>query len=281
MKNWISFLINFYILYITFVIVNILWQFFVFFKYILGVSLILPGDFWFPIPFWIVSIFQSIKWFVLLLASVYFKYSIAFLLWIFVHWMIIKYIIPKWWFVFIPFTPFIIPIPLRDPLLNYIPPFKDLTDAGLLPLMEKMLFLIISDISVKSKLGNGFDYIMDYLENSIKHIIKELFPNFNIENEFKKLKMGNNYEPELPKQDNGLDLTEEQQNTLKDKYNDDYYKIVLQTINIETENCINKNTIPITPDMNYIEKKSISLNNEGLKLKCQAESISSYIRANY
>lgn len=275
MQDWIKNLIYFYVFYITTYILYTSNIVFKAFRRITGLHHITVAN----IPIVIVVILNVLIFIFFGITGFYFKYTVSFLLWIFVHWLIIKYVIPKYFIFFIPFIPFIIPIPLRETLLNYIPPFKDLTEAGLLPLMEKILFTLISDITIKRKLLNSFDYILEYLKKSIKEIIKIIYPNNNIENEFNKInKVGDNYEPGYPKTN---DNDENYEKTIKERANNEYYKNTLDLINLETNNCITNNTILITPDMNLIEKKKINIENEGIKIKCRAESISSYIKANY
>jgi hypothetical protein len=188
------------------------------------------------------------------------------LFFIFIAWLVIKYIVPIIYIFFIPFPPFFAPIPLRYVILENVPPFKDLTEAGILPLMERLLFKIISGEVVRDKTIHCFGYIFDFVKINIKNIIKQNFPDIDLDSYFDK-----NKEPEEEI------ITEKQ---IIEENKNEYYQKAIKIINAEYENCYNTNK-QILDNLSEPEIAIANIKNEGVKIKCYSESISSYVKANY
>ena len=277
MQSWISNIVNLIVIFIFTFVIKFAIFCFVCFKFFTFTSIAVA----LPLPNWFLFISGGIINFYFMIAWFIFRYVLIILLWIFIHWMIVKYIIPAYMIIFIPFIPFVVPIPLRQPILDYIPPFKDLTEAGILPLMEKILFTFISPISFKDKFENSFDYILDYLKFSFNYIIHQFYPNFNIDDEIEKIKSGNIFEPDIPKTDDKEELTSDEINTLNEQSSNLYYQEIMKMINLEVKSCVAKNTLFITPDMNEMDKLAVKLNNNVLNYTCQINAIGDYIKANY
>lgn len=93
------------------------------------------------------------------------------LLYIFAFWMIIKIFVPIIMLFLIPIPPLILPIPLQMLMLEKIPPFRRLTDRGILPLMEKLLNIFISNETIKNKFEKSFVSTYGFLYNEINNIL--------------------------------------------------------------------------------------------------------------
>ena len=277
MESWISNIVNLLVIFLFTFAIKFSVFILVAFKFITftSIALALPLPLWFLYP---VGILINVYFFI---GFAIFRYVLVILLWIFVHWMIIKHIIPPFMIFFIPFIPFIIPIPIRQPILDYIPPFKALTEAGILPLMEKILFTFISEIPFKDKFTNTIDNILNYLKFSFKYLIHQFYPNYDIDTEIERIKVGNDFIPNIPTSDDTENLTDDEKNTLNDRNNSKYYNDIMKMIKVEVQSCIDKNTQITTPDMNEMEKLTVNFNNNLLNYTCQINSIGDYIKANY
>lgn len=93
---------------------------------------------------------------------------------IFVFWMIIIIFVPYIIIVPIPIIPFILPIPLKTMMLELIPPFRKLTDRGILPLMRRIFFRLISYETIKNKFTNSFVDIYGFLFDDIKIVLNDV-----------------------------------------------------------------------------------------------------------
>ena len=151
-----------------------------------------------------------------------------FLLWIFVFWLIIKYIIPVIILIPIPMIPFIIPIPIRQILLDYVPPFKALTDAGILPLMEKVLFTIISPQKVKRKLQLIAGHIIDFIKTTIERMFSYLNIKEKLSNAINNYTKDKKDNPEIPKENK--EENKEYQKEIDKRENKDFSQISLNFI---------------------------------------------------
>ncbi len=96
------------------------------------------------------------------------------LIWIFIFWMVIILYVPEIVPIPIPIIPFIIPIPLKSLILEYVPPFKILTDRGILPLMRRIVFgVLFKESSIKDKFRGVFIETYGFLYGEIKTILGE------------------------------------------------------------------------------------------------------------
>ncbi len=208
----------------------------------------------------------------------YLNFNIVFwiLLFIFVVWLIIKYIIPVVWLLFIPFIPFIIPIPLRAILLA-IPPFPQLTDAGILPFMEKILNIIISPGSLINILRSIFEDTFDFLYTSTNYIypnygedIKKSFENIRVEEK-------NKIKPSEIKSDDTTYDDISYNTVLEEKENSDSYKLKTKQLNDEIKQNILGDTILTNPDMSLYDKTKASTTNNMNYVKYNSQALNKYI----
>lgn len=260
--------INFMIVYNIAKIIFVSWGLIVFIKKILFLEDALPGDIEYPLPLWIVFTFFFIVGFIFFITSYLHLYMFFLLFFIFIAWLIIKYIVPVVYIFFIPFPPFFAPIPLRYVILENVPPFKALTEKGILPLMERILYTLISGEVVKDKIEHCFGYIFDFIKINIKNIIKINFPNIDLDSYFSSNEIIKEEEKEISEEQ----IVEENKN--------EYYKKAIKIINNEYENCYNANK-KLLDNLSEAEVAIANITNEGVKIKCYTESISSYIKANY
>jgi len=93
------------------------------------------------------------------------------LLYIFAFWMIIRIFVPIIILFIIPIFPLILPIPLQIIMLETIPPFKKLTDRGILPLMERLMNIIISKDYIYMKFKDVFVETYGFLYDEINGIL--------------------------------------------------------------------------------------------------------------
>ena len=129
----------------------------------------------------------------------------SFLIWIFIFWMIIILFVPEIIIIPIPFIPFIVPIPLKSLILDYVPPFKILTKRGILPLMRRIIFgVIFKESSIQDKFRGVFKETYGFLYEEIKNILGEYMINIKMD------------EPETQKISKGLQDDEYKVNTIDD-----------------------------------------------------------------
>jgi len=95
------------------------------------------------------------------------------LVYIFIFWMLIIIFVPFIILIPIPIIPFLLPIPLKSILLEYVPPFKRLTDRGILPLMRRIVFTFFSEKGIKDKLGDVFITSYGFLYKELKMILND------------------------------------------------------------------------------------------------------------
>jgi len=93
------------------------------------------------------------------------------LLYIFAFWMIIKIFVPIIMLFLIPIPPLILPIPLQILMLETIPPFRRLTDRGILPLMEKILNIFVSNQDIRKKFEKSFVSTYGFLYDEFNNIL--------------------------------------------------------------------------------------------------------------
>ena len=170
------------------------------------------------------------------------------------------------------FRSFIIPIPLKMPMLEYIPPFKILTDRGILPLMRDIVFnFIFSESNIKDRLRRPFVKTYGFLFEEVKKIFGDFFKLYMDEPEKQNISKGlqdDNYKVDID--DNRKEIQQEKKlnaNELKRQ----------KVINIEENNCRNNNAKFSTIDMSKSEIMGISIKNQNNNIKCQMNATRAYI----
>jgi len=193
------------------------------------------------------------------------------LLHIFVFWIIIIIFVPFIMIFPIPIIPFILPIPLKSILLE-LPPFKQLTDRGILPLLRRIIFgFFFTEDKLKHFISSFFDINSFFYEN-----IKNTLNDFIIINEPK------NYN----KISKGIQDDKYKTQTIDD--NTDNEEISNQIIN-DDKNNINKNKIIDEYLVCVKSKKSLNnykdtniysnkINDNQNELDCNFDNLKNYIK---
>ena len=110
----------------------------------------------------------------LILADLFLCFIFSLLGWIFVFWMMILIFVPFIVPFFIPFIPFVIPIPLKFLMLYFIPPFRILTERGILPLCLRLLLIFVSTETLTKKFSSAFNETYSFLYEDTKKILGEI-----------------------------------------------------------------------------------------------------------
>lgn len=223
----------------------------------------------FDFQFFLSDFIAIIMLFLLLLSTLYLCFIFSILIWIFIFWMIIKIFVPFVIFIPIPIIPFIVPIPLKFLMLEYIPPFKVLTDRGILPMMEKIIFrFLFSQQSIKDKFSSSFSDIYSFLYSEVKTSVGELFGSIEIKTPDKPEQTPN----ENHKIETVDDRTrnEEIANNELDKSEN---KEIMDLINEELQICLKSKQTLQTPDSSILSGTK-DMNNYS---ECYAKSIKAFI----
>lgn len=167
------------------------------------------------------------------------------------------------------------------PIILKIPPFPDFEDSGLFGLIDRILGTFGKyKEKIWMSLGISTQLILLYARDTIKAILKELFPDMKFDDSYLENmlsgKIGDGPGDPVINYDDQQAMKNEKKKTIEDEY----YGKTMQLITIETNNCINKKIIPITPNFSVIDRVSAVFKNESSKITCQAESVDSYIKAN-
>ena len=201
------------------------------------------------------------------------------LTYIFYIWLGIIYFVP--YLIFVGF----IPIPLKNPILEFVPPFKTLTDRGILPLLRRIntrLFEFLISGNNKKHTENINDLI-DYTYIEIKNIFKDSFEKF-----FSALKYKFELIFEKPNIDNTLIIEDdidsgdkalkEESKKIEDSNKNDEDKIrIMKLINEEIAICVANKSKMTTSDLTSSEALLQSQTNLANYADCYAKSINLYI----
>jgi hypothetical protein len=202
--------------------------------------------------------------FLLLISTLYILYILSLLFWIFVFWMIIKIFVPFVIFIPIPIIPFIIPIPLKMIILENVPPFKLLTERGILPMIEKIIFrFLFSSDTIKSKFSNSLSDVYRFLYDEIKNSIGDALNLMGL----KKPEKTEDEKYEVKTVDDGTTNKIQGEKELKDN------KEIMDLINEELEICMRSKQALTTPNSDLFNGIK-NLNNYS---ECYSRSIKSYI----
>ncbi len=193
---------------------------------------------------------------------------------IFWTWLLIIYFVPHLIFVGI------IPIPFKIPILEYVPPFKQLTNRGVLPLIRRINtrlfeFLLSRDFNIHK------ENIKD-IQNFVFEEIKKIFTDF-----FKILKINYetfshiipNVEPVKPVIEETLE-DDDKDTSLKliAKFDEDDEKIKLKNlINEEIAICISNKSKLMSSDLSSSELLIQTQTNRANYSECYAKTINLYL----
>jgi hypothetical protein len=216
--------------------------------------------------------------------TIYIYFVLYLLCWIFFFWLIILYIVPPLIFVFIPFIPFIIPIPLRFLILQFVPPFKQLTDKGVLPLMRRIIFRFFEFFpqgKIKEWVKISAKDVYSFLFKEISSIFYFIFKLINInailpEPDNKEISKGIQ-DDEYPVEDDELNKKNEEEEIFRKKDNEnEETKKIQNLINEELNICLKSKQSFITSDKSQYETSFSGVNDMNNYSECYAQSIKSY-----
>ena len=217
----------------------------------------------------------------LFVAALYLWIVFSILIWIFIFWMIIIIFVPYFIIIPIPFIPFFIPVPLKNPMLEYIPPFKILTDRGILPLMRRIIFsIILSEKSLKNKFSGTFHEIFVFLYEELKVILTDFFKVINFEpvltkpSDIQHISKGvqdDNYKIET------VDTNNKNNQDYEREDNNKKYEKAQQLIKEELDICLKTKKQFTTPDMDSITSAYSNVKDMNNYFECYSQSIKSYI----
>lgn len=223
----------------------------------------------FDLQFFGTDILSYIYRYLLLFGNIFLCVVLSLLSWIFVFWMIILLFIPSIIIIPIPMIPFIIPIPLQNIMLNMIPPFKALTERGILPWCLRIVYIFFSADSLKTKFSKSFTETYGLLYDDIKKILGEILQ----EPKHEVISENNNDINKLPSIDDNTNNKEIANKLINnDSYGDK--KQVMELIEDELNLCFaNKQSFKV-PNANNILTSADDLNNYS---ECYAISAKSYL----
>jgi hypothetical protein len=223
----------------------------------------------FDFQFFLSDFISTIFLFLLMCSSLYMCFIFSVLIWIFIFWMIIKIFVPFVMFIPIPIIPFIIPVPLKFLMLEYIPPFKILTQRGILPMMEKIVFrFLFSQQSIKDKFSNSLSDVYGFLYSEIKTTVGDLFGSIEIETPAKPEQTPNE-DYKIETVDTNTDNEAISNNELRKTEN----KEVMDLINEELQICLKSKQSLQTPNTSLLSGTK-DMNNYS---ECYAKSVKAFI----
>ena len=201
--------------------------------------------------------------------------------------VILSYIYWSWLMIilFVPHLIFIglIPIPLKIPILLYCPPYKNLHERGILPLINtvalKLIELIFS--GNKNKIYEIRDDISNYVYVEIKKIFEksfnQMFKNidYSFDDIYKKPEEKPLNDPTIKKdEDEDKKKAVEIQNSFDE---DEDKKRIQNLINQEIKICIANNSKAITSDLTNSEALTVAQENRSNYASCYAKAINLYM----
>jgi len=202
------------------------------------------------------------------------------LTYIFYIWLGIIYFVP--FLIFIGF----IPIPIKFPILEFVPPFKTLTDRGILPLIRRIntrLFEFIISGN-KQKHTDNMNDLIDYTYIEIKNIFKESFEKLFKALDYKFDLIFEKKEVNIPKDtENDIINSEEEQMKkealkIEEENKTDEDKIrIMKLINEEIKICVANKSKMNTSDLTSSEALMLSQTNLANYADCYAKTINLYI----
>jgi len=260
----LDFTINLVIFVFLFWVLSNIYIFFIFIFNSFGIKGILFDWEFFPSDY-IGYVFRIL----ITLSNIFLCIMLSFLWWIFVLWMIIIIFVPFLIIIPIPFIPFFIPIPLKFLMLALIPPFKTLTERGILPWVLRMVLIIFSTDSIKTKFNQAFSTTYGVFYDDLKKITGEI-----LEKPSTTVSYNENDINKVPTVDDGTDNKELAKKELKND-NSGRNKKVMELINEELELCIKSKQAFTLPNSKTGALKSA----EDMKSysECYARSVKSYL----
>lgn len=234
-----------------------------------GISCIFFNDCWFVTDF-----IGGLRNWSVFLAAVFLWFISGGFLWIFTFWMGIIMFVPYVIIIPIPIIPFIIPIPLKTVILEFVPPFKILTDRGILPFMRKIIFrFLYSEDIIKDRFKFALFDTYNFLYDEIKLILGDIFKNVMPKQEPQNISKGiqdDEYEVTIETDEDSTEEKAEEQKTTENKN-------IQDLINEELQVCLKSKQGFISSDMSSIEALYSNMGNMNNYADCYATSIKAYI----
>jgi hypothetical protein len=182
------------------------------------------------------------------IATMVFHWVLMALLIIYIIWIIIKKFVPNF------------PIPFKTILLA-IPPFPPLEAAGILPLIDNMVNILLSGMPFGERLRAAGTAFGEYIMKSVTFILGSIKD---------KIPVGT-LPADSPKQ--------VQQSTPAPDETDPDKKFQQKEIDQEYSQCVEENTIPVTEDLKGISKAQAMIKNSAAKSQCKMQMLQAYSRA--
>lgn len=276
MESWISKMVGFMILYIIFYVLFTLYLIYNFYENIIGYnsSSKEPVKYTTKIHFVIYWLLNGCYYFFFII----FLFCLFFIITMFIIWFIIQYIIPAIIILPIPFIPFFIPIPIRQILLA-LPPFPNLIEAGIMSLIENIIYCFTTIETLTKQFQNSSYHIADFTRSYIDNMLSAYNIKRNVDDYFDNNITPNVVKPDIPQQTDEIEENKEYQLEIDKRNANQYYQNTLKIINLEIKDCIDKNSIIITPDMSYPARINADIQNSGISVKCNLESLKSNFKA--
>lgn len=212
---------------------------------------------------------------ILFFAGIFLWLVFSVLSWIFVFWMSIIMFVPFVLIIPIPIIPFIIPIPLKLVILEYVPPFKLLTDRGVLPYIRKVIFrFLFSEDKIKKKFTNTLEDTYGFLYEELKIILGDLFKNVMTEPEPVVISK------DLQDDDHTIDISKEGQEETKTQKEADASpenRRIQELIDEELKVCLRTKQSFTLSDTSSVGSLYSSMPSMDAYSTCYASSIKSYI----
>jgi hypothetical protein len=229
---------------------------------------IAPGIF----PTQVAQIIYRIWSYIFMVAVLVFGLTSMFLIIVFILWMIIKYIVPKW----------ILFIPIRKILLE-ITPFPELTKSGILPLMERLINVFGGAGTLFQKLGISGQAIVSYLFTATKYVFQKIVPNYNpdiVSSKTKELS-GGKMDLENDPSDKKEYKKENYENYDTNEDMNAYYRKTLLAIDNQKINCMRSKRKEIKPYFSLSELAAVKVYNTTVAIQCESEAIVGNIKASF
>jgi hypothetical protein len=211
---------------------------------------------------------------VLFWAGIFLLFVFAGLLWVFIFWMFIIIFVPFVIIIPIPIIPFFVPIPLKLVILELVPPFKILTDRGILPFMRRNIFrFLFSEDTIKNKFKKSLEDTYSFLYDEFKIIFGEIFKNAMPEPEPVIVSK------DLQDDDYAIDISTDGQGETSEAEGDTTpgNTRIQDLINEELEICLKSKKSFTTSDVSSVQSFYNSITDMNGYAQCYAASIKSYI----
>lgn len=215
-----------------------------------------------------------------------FHYILIFLLIMYVIYCIIRAFVP----------PFILFIPLRQPLLD-LTPLYELRVSGIFPLMDRVVKIIFSNMPFGRRIMSAFQAVGQFMARSIGFIFGQLnFVKMALRSKLADMtssSSGSSTRTSQPKptstaqsrsqalkkkrDPNSTDpMMENEEGSAEPTFKPNYTKKGNIYVENEYQRCIEKNYKQITPDMSTWKRLQASLSNNNTSITCGVQKLKHY-----